>query len=112
MPSPYGLLRFLCGSQERDPESPANNRLHQSGNATPEELQQCESTKKESETRLEHKNVARISSQYYRDMTQKCAQQWKEITELESAEKSPENCEKPNELKCLHFATECRLSNV
>ena len=24
--SPNGLLRFLCGSQERDPESPANNQ--------------------------------------------------------------------------------------
>lgn len=59
------------------------NRLLQSGNATAEELQRCESMKKECETRLqEHKDVARSSWEYYRDMTRKCAQQWKEITEL------------------------------
>ena len=34
-------------------------------------------------------------------MTKKCAQQWKEITELESAEKSPENYEKLKELKSV-----------
>ena len=76
------------------------NRLLQSGNATTEESQQCESSKKECKRRLqEHKDVARLSLQYYQDTIQKCTQQWKEITKLESAERSPENYERLEELK-------------
>jgi len=34
-------------------------------------------------------------------MTHKCAQQWKEITELESAERLPDNSERLKELKSV-----------
>ena len=76
------------------------NRLLQSGSATAEQLQQSETMKKEAEERLEdHRKVARLSLEYYRDMNQKCTEQWKQITALESAEKSPENCKKLEDLK-------------
>ena len=58
--------------------------------------------KKEAEECLkDHQEVARLSLEYYRDMTQKCAEQWKQITALKLAERSTENDAKLDELKTL-----------
>ena len=61
------------------------NRKLQSGNADATEIAQLEKDKQTLEDIVqEHKDVARESLQYYKEMKEKCCEQWKEITTLDS----------------------------
>ena len=60
------------------------NRKKQSGNADATEIAQLEKDKQTLEDKVqEHKDVARESLQYYKEMKEKCYEQWKEITTLD-----------------------------
>ena len=62
----------------------AINRKLQSGNAFPEEIKELEGEKETLEDELqEHRTVARESLQYYKEVQEKCSQQWSRICELE-----------------------------
>ena len=68
------------------------NRLKQSGSAHAEDIQQAELAKSEAETLLsEHREIARDSLKYYRDMKDRCAKDWKEIQELQTSGGSSEH---------------------
>ena len=91
---------FCVNTKDIQAHQQTMNRLLQSGSADPEQLQQCETAKKEAEECLkDHQEVARFLLEYCRDMTQKCTEQWKQIIALDSVERSPENAERLEELQ-------------
>ena len=60
------------------------NRKLQSGNALPEEIKAIEGEKEALENELQvHRTVARESFQYYKEVQEKCTQQWARICQLE-----------------------------
>ena len=58
------------------------NRLRQSGSAEADNLQQAQSSKAKSELLANHQDVARESLKYYREMKDKCTEDWKLIQDL------------------------------
>ena len=79
----------------------------QSGSTSEDVFEKLKKEKEDLEKKLEeHRKIARESLQYYHQMKEKCASQWKEIVDLQSTEPSPERDEKFN------VSIECGLPNV
>ena len=73
------------------------NRLKQTGSTSAEELQAAEAEKEKTESLLsDHRKEARESLKNYNELIDKCAQEWKEIQDLQS---SPDNSGRLNELQ-------------
>ena len=77
------------------------NRKLQSGNVDAVEVEELNKEKQSLESNLqEHKDIARESLEYYKEMKEKCCEQWKEITTLESkADRNTTEDEKLEQLK-------------
>ena len=73
------------------------NRLKQSGSARAEDIQAAETNKAQAELLVSnHREVARESLKYYKEMKMRCASDWKEIQELQ---KSSDNSARLEELQ-------------
>lgn len=84
------------------------SRHLQSGSSSAEVIEELKSNKEDLEKSMaEHRTTARESLQYYREMKQKCEQQWKDINQLES---TPSSSERDESLQVLQSTFTLLLS--
>ena len=93
------------------------NRLQQSGSATLQELKELEDDKQAKTSLLEEPlDTARESLKYYKEMKERCAQQWKRISEMEQLpSRSPEQEVELQQLKhtfTLVFSADYQMNKL
>ena len=75
-------------------------RLLQGGSSSAEDIQEIRKNKEDLENDMEeYRRVARESLQHYRQLKERCEEQWKEIIKLESTPSFPERDEKLKNLQ-------------